>query len=288
MISWDASFPDPDTLRAEALCLAGCIRDQLLEQCPESEIRGIYLKGSACKPWDSPLDYVPEISDVDVHVWFHDDLSWSKHLGTVSKALELQRGIEVRYSTRFPSPLHEPRPQLIVMNKMMAELEHFVHSPQSTVSVLFGEHVPASNYSNVDAIRRYDAASLVEQDKWVDSMPLHLVDKPGRYVREGVRQLTFRVSPVCSRVLHISGVDTETSWSVNRTTGSSMLRDRGLVELADAYVTYYMSAWRFFLSGFADTDAGRSAIEAGGQVLAEGAELGRRWLKDDQRLATRT
>ena len=67
-----------------------------------------------------------------------------------------------------------------------------------------------------------------------------------------------------------------------------MLRDRGLVELADAYVTYYRSAWRFFLSGYSDTDAGRSAIEAGSQVLAEGAELGRRWLEEDQRLATTT
>ena len=154
--------------------------------------------------------------------------------------------------------------------------------------MLFSEDIPAPDYSDVDAIRRYDAASLVEQGKWVGSMPLHLVDKPGRYVREGVRQLTFRVSPVCSRVLHISGVDTETSWSVNRTRGSSMLRDRGLIELADAYVTYYRSAWTFFLSGYADSDAGRSAIEAGSQVLAEGAELGRRWLKEDQRLATWT
>ena len=285
MTGWDSRYPDRDRLRSEALCLAECVRDQLLATIPETEVRGIYLKGSAVKPWDSPLDYVPEISDVDVHLWFRDDLAWPQYLGTVVKALEFQRGVELRFAARMPSELHQPRPQLIVMNKMIAELEHFVHSPQSTVSVLFGEESPVPDYSDADGIRRYDATTLVEQGKWVDRMPLHLMDKPGRYVREGLRQLTFRVSPVCSRVLHISGVGTDMSWSVNRTKGTAMLMDRGNVGLADIYSAYYFSAWEFFLSGYTDTEAGRSAILAGSRVLAESAEMGRRWLEGCQQLA---
>ena len=70
---WDARFPDRKRLRAEAHGLADCVRDQLLARIPEIEIRGVYLKGSSVKAWESPLDYVPEISDVDIHVWFRND-----------------------------------------------------------------------------------------------------------------------------------------------------------------------------------------------------------------------
>ena len=34
----------------------------------EEKIEFIYAKGSAVKPWDSPLDYVPILSDLDIHI----------------------------------------------------------------------------------------------------------------------------------------------------------------------------------------------------------------------------
>ena len=86
--------------------MAKCFRDELLHLIPEGEIRAIYLKGSAVKAWESPLDYVPEISDVDMHVWFRDDPSWSRYLGTVSQApggAEGRGGPVRREGTRGPS-----------------------------------------------------------------------------------------------------------------------------------------------------------------------------------------
>ena len=53
MNEWDSRYPDLNRLRAEVMCLAECVRDQLLAQILETEIRGIYLKGSALKPWES-------------------------------------------------------------------------------------------------------------------------------------------------------------------------------------------------------------------------------------------
>ena len=41
------------------------------------------------------------------------------------------------------------------------------------------------------------------------------------------------------------------------------MRDRGFDRLADDYTDYYLSAWDYFLSGFKDTDAGRSAVDLG-------------------------
>ena len=262
----------------EAECLAECFRDQLLALIPAGEIRAIYLKGSVVKPWDSPLDYVPEVSDVDMHLWFHDDAAWPRYLGTVPQALAVQEGVEARFSARFPQPLHEPRPQLIVMNKMMAEHEGFLHSPRSTVSVLYGEDYPEADYSDTAGITRHDATQLVGEAEWVDRMPLHLVDKPGRYLREALRQLVFRVSPAGPRVLHVSGLHTERAWSMNRTRVTLALRDVGVTGLADAYTAFYLSSWDYFLSGFTDSDAGRSAMQAAAQVLTDSAEIGRQWL----------
>ena len=113
---WDARFPDRDQLRAEVHCLAACVRDQLLALIPADEIRGLYLKGSSVKAWESPLDYVPEVSDVDIHVWFRDDNSWRRHLDTVPQALEIQAGVEACFKDRIARPIHHPRLQLIVLN----------------------------------------------------------------------------------------------------------------------------------------------------------------------------
>ncbi len=275
---WDSRYPDRDRLRMEAECLAECFRDQLLSLIPEGEIRAIYLKGSVVKRWESALDYVPEVSDVDMHVWFHDDAAWPKYLGTVPQALEVQRGVEARFAARILRPLHEPRPQLIVMNKMMAEHEDFLHSPRTIVRVLYGENYPEADYSDSAGVRRHDSTRLVDEAGWVEKMPLHLVDRPGRYLREALRALVWRVSPSGPRVLHVSGLDTGQAWSINRTRVTLALRDLGLTSLADGYSAFYLSSWDYFLSSFTDSDAGRSAIQAAARVLTESAEIGRQWL----------
>ena len=275
---WDSRYPDRDRLRYEVECLAACFLEQLLETIPEREVRGFYYKGSSKKVWESPLDYVPEVSDVDMHLWFHDDDAWHRYLDTIPQAMEVQKGVEARFRARTPEPLHEPRPQLLVMNKLLAEIDEFVYSPRSTVTVLYGEEYPKGDYTDSDAIRRYDCANLLRDDEWVGQSGLQVVDKPGRYLWQALRAVTWRVSPTGPRVLHVLGVETEDAWSMNRTTVARAMRDRGFGSLADGYIDYYLSSWRYFLSGLTDTDAGRSAIGAAVRVLSEGAAIGREWL----------
>ena len=166
---WDDRLPDRNQLRAETRCLAACVRDQLLRLIPEDEIRGIYLTGSTVKSWDSPLDYVPEISHVDIHLAFHADNAWRQYLDTVPGALAIQKEIEACFAKRIPQPLHHPRLQLLVMNKLLAERPGFVYAPQSTVVVLHGEPYPQDDYSNPDTIRRHNAADLVERAEFAQS-----------------------------------------------------------------------------------------------------------------------
>ena len=224
---WDSRYPDRDRLRSEVECLAACFLEQLLETIPEREVRGFYYKGSSKKVWESPLDYVPEVSDVDMHLWFHDDDAWHRYLDTIPQAMEVQKGVEARFRARIAEPLHEPRPQLLVMNKLLAEIDEFVYSPRSTVTVLYGEDYPKGDYTDSDAIRRYDCANLLRDDEWVGQSGLQVVDKPGRYLWQALRAVTWRVSPTGPRVLHVLGVETEDAWSMNRTTVARAMRDRG-------------------------------------------------------------
>ncbi len=274
---WSDRHPNRDQLRAETRCLAACVRDVLLAHVPVAEIRGIYLTGSTVKPWVSPLDFVPEISDVDIHVSFHHDHAWRQYLDTVPRALEVQSGIEACFARRIPQPLHHPRLQLIVMNQLMLERPGFVHSPRSTVVVLHGEPYPMDDYSTPDTIRRHNAADLLERAEFVRRLPLLAIDRPWTYSRDLLSQLTWRVSPVGPLALHLSGFGTEHVWSLNRTRVTAALHDLALHDLADAYAAFYQSGWNFFLSRFTDTTASRAAILAGTGVLAEGAELGRQW-----------
>ena len=278
---WDSRFPDRDQLRAETRCLTECVRDQLLALIPGDQIRGIYLTGSTVKAWDSPLDYVPEVSDVDIHVSFRDDISWREHLDTVSLALEVQAAIEACFERRCPRALHRPRPQLLVLNKLMAERPGFVYSPQSTVLVLQGEPYPKDDYSNPDTIRRHNAVDLIERAEFVQRVPLLAIDRPWTYSRDLLSQLTWRVSPAGPLALHLSGLDTEHVWTLNRTQATAALHDVGLASLADPYRAFYPSAWDYFLSGFTDTTACRAAIASGTHVLTEGAEIAQQWLNSN-------
>ncbi len=278
---WSDRHPDRDRLRAETRCLAACVRDLLLAHVTETEIRGIYLTGSTVKPWDSPLDYVPEVSDVDIHVAFHADNAWRQYLDTVPRALAIQAEIEVCFAKRIAQPLHHPRLQLLVMNQLMAERPGFVYAPQSTVVVLHGEAYPHDDYKDPDTTRRHNAANLVERAKFVQRLPLLAIDRLGPHTRDLLGQLVWRVSPVGPLALHLSGLGTEHVWSLNRTRVTAELRGLGLDTLADSYSTFYLSGWDYFLSGFTDTNVYRAAIQAGTGVLTYGAELGRQWLAEN-------
>lgn len=274
---WDASFPDPARLRGEIDAMVDSFLAVLLDELPGETIRGIYLKGSGHKEWDSPIDYVPEISDVDVHVQFHDDADWRRHLGALDQALRINREVERAYLSKVTDPLHLPRPQLIVVNRMVQQIE-FVHSPRSTVRTLFGEEYPQADYSDPDAVRRIECDRLMIDAGYLASdYPLHIIDRFGKYLAEGLRTLAWRVSPAGPRALHILGLDTETAWSLNRTGIVNLLAETGEQELAWSYLEFYVSGWRFFNSGYRDFEAGRAAASAGVQAVSRAAEIAAHW-----------
>lgn len=274
---WDASFPDPARLRGEVDAMVDSFVAVLLDEAPKDAIQGIYLKGSGHKQWDTPIDYVPEISDVDIHVQFHDDVDWRRYLGALDQALKINREVERAYLSKVTDPLHLPRPQLIVVNRMVQQIE-FVHSPRSTVRTLYGEEYPLADYSAPDAIRRVECDRLLADAGYLaGDYPLHIIDRFGKYLAEGLRTLAWRVSPAGPRALHILGLDTETAWSLNRTGIVSLLAETGERELARSYLEFYVSGWRFFNSGYRDFEAGRAVAAAGVEAVSRAVEIASRW-----------
>lgn len=275
-ITWDERYPDPAVLRREVECMVASYVDALVGKIPEAEVAGVYFKGSAQKEWTSPLDYVPELSDVDVHVLFDDDEGAAKYLGTPEQALELQAAAEAAYFAKVPRPLHVPRPQLLILNSVINEPD-FVQTPAEAITVLHGRDYPEGAPLEADRVRALDAKRLSGQAEYLTRFPMHAVDKPAKYLREALRGIVWRISPTGPRVLHLLGVPFAEVWTANRTRVVALLEDLGESEFADRYTQFYLSGWEYFLSGYGDHDVGRRALLAGIDVIRSGIEIADSW-----------
>jgi hypothetical protein len=262
---WPSEYLDPASLRAEIDAMVASLVDAVLGQVPATELAGIYLKGSAHKRWDSPLDYVPEISDVDVHILFRDEGSIAHRLGTPEAAMAMQKRIEEGYAARIERPIHTPRPQLVVLNLLLQDPD-YSPSPAGMVDTLWGEPYPSATYDEhkEQAVAR---KRLLADAAILETLPLRVVDKPGRYLLAVIRDLTWRTGPSGPRMLLLFGMPAAQVWSLNRTGVIQTLEELGALDFARAYRDYYLSAWAYFLSGYADSAAARSAVSAGIDAL---------------------
>ena len=272
-LGWPREYPDAASLRVEIDAMIASMVEAVLGQVPETELAGIYFKGSAHKRWDSPVDYVPEISDVDVHILFRDEQCVAHRLGTPEAAMAVQKQIEEGYAARITRPIHTPRPQLTVLNHVLQDPD-YSPSPAGMVDTLWGEPYPSATYDEQreQAVARkrllLDAAIL-------ETLPLRVVDKPGRYLLAVIRDLTWRTGPSGPRLLLLFGTPAAQVWSLNRTEIIQALKELGAGDFARAYRDYYLSAWAYFLSGYADSTAARNAVGAGItalQIVAAAAE----------------
>jgi hypothetical protein len=268
---WDRRYPDQTRLRQEIDAMARAFVDALLEVVPRNEIAGIYLKGSTRKLWDSPLDYVPELSDVDVHLLFADDGGAATYLGSIERALSIAGRTEHLFRESVAEPVHLPRLQLVIANQLHVE-PGYVPSPPETVEVILGKPYPVSEHDST-ATRESARSALLEQEPYLASLGQHIADKPGRYLWSILHMMNWRVSPTGPRVLELLHVPYSEAWSMNRTAIAARLRAEGEEQLAADYAAYYLHAWEYFLSGYGSGEEGRAAVLAGARVLAAGVRM---------------
>jgi hypothetical protein len=258
-------------LRADVEAMVEAIAGALVSMFG-ADIKSLLLKGSAVKKWDSPIDYVPELSDVDIHYRFTSDEA-SLASADLDTALSLHADIARRFAKARPEPAHIPRPQLVPADEVEA-IPDYVPPPVSTVRVLHGEppsswQVEQAELSKGDARRLIEAADPGVLRKAV----MDLMERPGWHMFPALRSLNWRVSPSAARTLSMLGVPYEVAWSANRTEAVRLLRAHGQSDLADYYKGYYENGWQFFLSRWTDDAAGRAAFASAIRALRMSAEL---------------
>lgn len=266
MRTWDNSYPDPAQLRREIAAMQESILETLRLQVAADNLLGVYSKGSSQKNWDSPIDYVPELSDIDVQVLLQDDAP----LMRLEAALAFQAEVEERFRARMPRPLHLPRPQIQLLR---ARLEHY--TPSYGVQTLHGlpyEQLKFGQPNHPDT----DRVQLLEPQAFLEGLFDMVMDRPGKYLFEVLRQLAWRVGPTGSRVLSVLGADFQAAWGGNRTHVYTRLKAFHQTELAEQYAAFYLHAWDFFRSSYKNTHAAREALLAGVGVLKAGLAIARR------------
>ncbi len=267
---WPTTYPDPERLRREIRLMVEAVAGALREVFGDSQVRAIWFKGSAQKRWESPMDYVPSLSDVDIHVWLSDQAAPKFH--QLESALQVQRYLEQRYADTTSDPIHVPRPQINLVNDLL-QRQDYLPSPAAIVETIFGLPQKPGDYSDQDRVRQQDRAALIEDAAESESIPKRAIDRPGAYMWDLLRGLSWRVSPIGSRLLSLSGADPEQAWSMNRTQIAAALRERGFDQVTAHWEGFYESAWRYFLSSNLDGDAGRDALRAAHAVLGTAGTL---------------
>ena len=274
-IAWLAEWPQPDRVREEVEAYVATVTEVLTRAIPESSLKGLYYKGSALKQWESALDYVPEVSDVDFHVWFASDEDVETYFGSMDFALDVQAGLEHAYEVRVTDPIHGPRPQFVVLNQLLKD-PSYAGPPSHLVLTLVGDDLAEKPY-NTQMMLENDCERAQSHTDFLAKLPGSAVDKPGRLMWKVLRDLTFRVSPAGPWAAHFLGAPTEVAWESNRTQIYHELIARGRQDVASAYADYYTSSWGYFLSDWKDTAAGRTAIRKGIEVIELTSEIASRW-----------
>lgn len=274
-LEWTDEFPSKDVLRREVQAMVDAYVGALTARIPPAEITGIYMKGSARKAWDSPIDYVPELSDVDVHLLMRDDEDVERRLGGLDAGLAVLADADRAFNDAVPSPVHVPRCQLIILNRLLDDPDYWP-SPPGGVETLYGEPYAEKWNDDEAALRRLDAKRMLDNEEVVAKYPLRVIDKPGPHMRFVLRDMSWRVSPTGPRALTLLGVSGVEAWTANRTRIVALLGEHGEVQLARDYVRFYRAGWDFFLSRYADSAPAREAVAAGVAVLERGMAIARR------------
>ena len=264
--SWEQPYSDPGLLKRDILAMEAAIVEALFSVFPKNAVVGIYAKGSAAKNWSSPVDYVPEISDLDIHVKITDRYAEKNPLSEIGGSMAFQRVMESRFLKARPNPAHFPRPQILFLN-YIGYIPDFVPSPMTTVKPLHGE--PYDDRTDITG-ERYLKTILQTADELKRNFHLisqRFFDKLGKYNFTAIRSISYRVSPAGPMLLIAKGFPFRNAWEANRSEVITNLIELGYGDLAGLYRNFYLFSWRYFLSNYADFESSRGALTNGFNFL---------------------
>ncbi|MDQ1280488.1 MAG: hypothetical protein QG670_1751 [Thermoproteota archaeon] len=241
---------------------------EILEEILGNKIAYVYAKGSAIKQWHSPVDYVPGLSDIDIHVMLKEGTNMFSQGNTAfSEAMQTSRRFEELFIRSTGKYIHIPRTQLTLLNDL-AKDPLYVPPRSRDVLAMIG-YFPEFNEPSPEAIRNIDYNKILELESFLESLPMSIIDRMGFDLWVVIRRMCWRVSPTPTRLLTQIIDDPQEVWSWNRTKIRKELESQGFSQISKYYEAYYMAGWRLFLSEFRNSDVFRDIVVYGYQIMKE-------------------
>jgi len=225
-----------------------------------------YAKGSCVKDWESPIDYVPVLSDVDIHVKLWEGRSLFEG---IEQPFKLGLDVSAEYEEEFlridPEPLHVPRTQIVILNPHFFEPDFFLPSHIPAEDVMIGEPKPGPPQP-AERVRASDLKALMTLEEDLRCLPVSILDRSGIDLVVLIRRLNWLISSTPIRLLS-QVQDPEEAWHLNRTRACEMLRKQGFQDVAEEYEEYYLTGWEAFRTDFRDDPILRRLLSRAYSVL---------------------
>jgi len=171
-------------IRAEAHGMAMAYLNVLVAESPKGSIAGVYLKGLSQRLWETEIDYVPELSDVDIHVRLAPDAPAVIH--SFPFALQLGQSALAHFQRQFPSRSHTPRPQLLFLDHL-EKLPGYLASPAGNVQTLLGEDYRGGTIAEYADCAPSDAQRFSSDAHFViDELAGKVIDRPGKLLTNAI------------------------------------------------------------------------------------------------------
>lgn len=240
---------------------------RIFEERFGDEIEYAYAKGSCVKEWETPIDYVPLISDVDIHVKLDEGCHLFDEPGDLfDEALKISKEYEEAFLQRKPDPLHVPRTQVVVLNPHLSEPDFFLPSCIPRENFMIGEPKPGEEQPP-ERIREVDMKAMLELGDVLRTLPLSAMDRVSVDLVLLIRRLTWKVSPTPLRLLSQLENDPNKVWELNRTRVCEGLDRHGYEDVSGHYREYYLRGWEVFRTEFRESQKMREMLASAYNVL---------------------
>jgi hypothetical protein len=233
-----------------------------------------YSKGSATKKWESFIDYVPILSDVDIHIKVKDHSNFFDDETSFYESVNISEMFETRFLEKNPKYFHIPRTQVIKLNKLINRV-NFIHPREHEIITLVGKPELIDN-PHADIIKRYDLDNLLELEEYLPKLSMSMMDRTGLELWSLLRRITWRVSPAPIRLLSQKSDNPLDIWGLNRTKVAEELENHDFYLIAENYKDYYYEGWIAFMEEFTNSQTLRRLISAGFEVMKLCLEEARR------------
>ncbi len=188
-----------ETLRRDLFDYAGALAAALHAMYPDAV--SIILKGSAYKQWDSEYDFIPGLSDLDVHVY--------RPGGLVDPF-----GTRRRLLAAVGEPPGRTPLQLLMLD--VADLPDPWTLLDGTYEVLAGSAPPLPQ-STAAEMRSRDRDDLLHVDGWIRQVAGGVVGKIDEELWEFLKRVRWMFPSILGRVATVAGEDPSLIWRMNRT-----------------------------------------------------------------------